>query len=328
MDTLFQTGIQWILSIQSMGSALLTPMKVFSFIGSEDFFILVLPILYWSVDSALGLRMGAILLFSGGVNSFLKLAFHLPRPFWVSAQVKALSSETSFGMPSGHAQIAAAVWGMMAGYYRRAWGWVAAVALIFLIGFSRLYLGVHFPHDVFFGWIIGGIILWLFLRYWEDAAAWVKRRSLREQILAAFLLSLGFVALGAAAYLPLLHWTLPLVWTETALKVSGAMPEPISLNGVLTPSGALFGFLAGAAWMESLGGFSAEGTFWQRAGRYLLGLIGVILIYAGLKFLFPKGETLLSFTFRYIRYALLGWWISGGAPWIFQKLQLTRNPNP
>jgi len=73
MDTLFQTGVQWILSIQAMGSGLLLPMKILSFLGSENFFIFALPILYWSVDSALGLRVGAILLFTGGVNNLLKL---------------------------------------------------------------------------------------------------------------------------------------------------------------------------------------------------------------------------------------------------------------
>ena len=325
MDTLFQTGVQWILSIQAMGSGLLLPMKILSFLGSENFFIFALPILYWSVDSALGLRVGAILLFTGGVNNLLKLTFHLPRPYWYSADVQAFSAESSFGLPSGHAQIAMVVWGTIAGYFRRAWGWVAAMLLVFLIGFSRLYLGVHFPHDVFVGWLVGGIILWIFLRYWEDMAAWGNRHSLKEQILAAFLLSMGFVLLGAAAYSRLAAWTLPRIWLENASHAE-TLPDPVTLKGLLTPAGALFGFLAGAAWMETKGGFQASGSFWQRAARYLVGLLGVVVIYVGLKLLFPQGETWIAYTFRFLRYALLGVWISGGAPYVFGKLQLTRSP--
>jgi membrane-associated phospholipid phosphatase len=160
MDFLISFGISFIVAFQSMGAWLEIPMKLFSFLGSEEFFIVFLPLIYWSVDTTLGLRLGFLLLFGTGFNEIAKLALHGPRPYWVSTNVRGLASETSFGVPSGHSQISAGFWGMVAANMRKVWVWILALLLILLIGLSRLYLGVHFPHDVLIGWALGFLILW------------------------------------------------------------------------------------------------------------------------------------------------------------------------
>ncbi len=164
MQTLIEYGIALIIALQAIGDWLIVPMRLFSYLGNEEFFFLVLPLIYWCIDSALGLRVGFILVASGMVNYVGKLLFIGPRPYWVSTHVRALwTTETTFGIPSGHAQHAVAVWGMIAVYAKRTWVRVAAVAIIFLIGFSRMYLGAHFPHDVVFGWFLGaGVIVGLY----------------------------------------------------------------------------------------------------------------------------------------------------------------------
>src|SRR5665648_313408 len=141
MDTIMNAGINLIAALQDMGSWLTLPMQAISFLGSEDFFMLILPALYWSVDAALGLRVGVILLVSSSLNDALKLAFHGPRPYWFSPKVQAFSSETSFGLPSGHSNSAVGVWGMLASQIRKGWAWVVAILFILLIGISRMYLG-------------------------------------------------------------------------------------------------------------------------------------------------------------------------------------------
>jgi membrane-associated phospholipid phosphatase len=114
-------------------------MGFFTFLGQEDFFFLVMPALLWCVDSQLGLRVGVYLALSAGMNSLFKFAFHAPRPYWVDGGVRLLGgAESSFGMPSGHAQNAVVVWGMLAAHLRRKWGWVVAGLLIFFIGVSRI----------------------------------------------------------------------------------------------------------------------------------------------------------------------------------------------
>ena len=78
-----------------------------------------MPALYWCIDARLGLRVGMILLLSNGLNAVLKLAFHTPRPYWVDARVTGFAAESSFGLPSGHAQSAASVWGLLASSFRK-----------------------------------------------------------------------------------------------------------------------------------------------------------------------------------------------------------------
>jgi membrane-associated phospholipid phosphatase len=97
-----------------------------------------------------------LVLFSvNGVNGLFKLAFHAPRPYWVSLDVKGLATETSYGLPSGHAAIASSCWLLMARRLHRTWAVWTAVIVVLLISLSRLFLGVHFPTDVLGGWVVG-----------------------------------------------------------------------------------------------------------------------------------------------------------------------------
>lgn len=325
METILQGGVAFILWLQSLGGWLAAPMKFFSFLGSEEFFLVALPLIYWCLDSRAGLRIGAIVLFTGSLNDILKLALHGPRPYWYSTQVQAFASETSFGVPSGHAQTAVGLWGMGAALLKRPWAWVVAVLVMALIGLSRLYLGVHFVHDVLLGWILGWLVLWAFLRGWETVAAWVSLKSLGQQVGLALALSLTLIILGALSFGTLRGWTLPALWMENAIEAGvEKLPAPVTLNGTIASAAALFGMLAGLAWMNTQGGFDSQGPLLQRFGRLILGVVGILAIYAGLKAIFPHNEDLLSYVFRYLRFALVGAWISAGAPWLFVKLKLAQ----
>ena len=81
MDALIQNGIDWILAIQSLGSWLELPMQFFTFLGQENFFFMVLPLIYWSVDARLGLQIAFILSTSNYLNAIFKVLFASPRPF-------------------------------------------------------------------------------------------------------------------------------------------------------------------------------------------------------------------------------------------------------
>lgn len=95
--------------------------------------------------------------------SLAKLVFHRARPDGALAAYR----ETSFSFPSNHATLSMAVYGFLAyiiwrtsrRWASRIWTIAAATIVIALIGFSRLYLGVHFFSDVWGGYVIGA--LWL-----------------------------------------------------------------------------------------------------------------------------------------------------------------------
>jgi hypothetical protein len=75
MEAILNLGVQIVLLLQSLGGWLIGPMKFFSFLGNEEFFLLVAPALFWCIDASLGLRIGLALMVSNGVNTSLKLAF-------------------------------------------------------------------------------------------------------------------------------------------------------------------------------------------------------------------------------------------------------------
>ena len=323
MDPLIDFGISFITAFQSMGSWLEAPMKFFSFLGSEDFYLIFLPLIYWCVDAAAGIRVGFILFAGAAFTEIFKMSFHGPRPYWVSTDIRGMASETGFGVPSGHSQMSAGLWGMIAAYYRKTWVWVAALLLIFLIGLSRLYLGVHFPHDVLVGWTFGFLTLWAFVKFWGPVETRVKQMSFWNQVGLAFVISLVIILLGALVIFLSRNFVMPAEWIANATRDGNEAPHPFSMNTIITSGAAIFGISLGLAWLTPRGGFNTAGPVWKRAARYVVGVIGLLILYAGLKAIFPEGESFVPYVFRYIRYSLIGFWVSGGAPWVFAKLNLT-----
>jgi hypothetical protein len=63
----------------------------------------------------------------------------------------------------------------------------------------------------------------------------------------------------------------------------------------------------------------------KRALRYIIGLAGVVILWMGLGAAFPRNEEIVSYSLRYFRYALVGFWVSGGAPWLFFRFKLSEH---
>ena len=320
-------GINVIFAFQSLGEWLHPIMAFFSFLGTEDFYILALPVIYWSLDSALGLRVGVMMLLSSGMNTIFKFMFHSPRPYWVNTEVKAYAAEASFGIPSGHAQNAISVWGMVGTYFRKRWVWALTTIVILGISLSRTYLAVHYPVDTVLGLFFGFLLLVAVNRAWNPVAGWAKKQTLAKQIGVAFLGSLAMLFLGVFVAWMFRDWTLPVAWEQAAKRAGDEALHPYAIAGLITSSATLFGLFAGVAFVEEKGGFSAAGTPKERFLRYLLGLVGLLIFYIGLKVIFPSGENFLAYVFRFLRYSLVGFWVSGGAPFIFVKTKLANSPN-
>lgn len=316
-----------ILMLQSLGEGFILLMQMFSLLGDEYFFLLILPITYWSIDDRLGLHIGLILMLSASLNLILKVAFHTPRPFWVLTDITPQRYDIGFGIPSGHAQNAVAVWGVIAAYVHKTWVWIAAVVLIFFIGLSRVALGVHFPIDVLTGWIVGAIVLYLYWSLYPSVFNWYRSRDRSTQVIVTLAISLVIILVGAAVTLfASQSFPLPGAWAEQAATAGQEEPlNPYSLDSLLTATGVLFGFAAGYIVMRSQGGFIVQGSLLQHVGRYLLGVLGVAVLWFGLGQIFPEGQDLVSYGLRYFRYALIGAWVSWWAPYLFIRLRLAQS---
>lgn len=292
MEAPLQWGIDLIVAIQQIhGPALDSIFRVITFMGEEEFYLLLLPLLLWCVDFALGVRLAILFLLSSYLNADLKNLFQQPRPFDLDPSVQ-LSSAEGYGLPSGHSQSAVVVWGSIAAWARKTWFWVVAIGLMALIGFSRIYLGVHFPTDVLAGWAIGAVLLYLYLAVPPGGEKRFAELSLGVQML---------LALAVPVVLLLIH---PVKDTTTALATLAGAGAGLALTHRYTP-------------------FSARGPWWQRALRFLIGSAVVFVLYLGLKMVFPGEGSPLYLVFRFLRYWLIGVWVTFGAPWLFRQLHLS-----
>ena len=290
----------WLQGFQSDG--LTSVMRFFSYLGTEYFFILLLPFLYWTISKRWGAMVAFALIFSSYLSSFIKAIFNLPRP--PSPPVEKLWHETSPSFISGHATTAMAIWGTLAALTRRTWFWILAIFLIFFIGFSRLYLGVHYPADVIGGWLIGLLVAWGVVTLLPRLEDTIKSWSAGKMLLAALALSL------------LLTFILP-SWSAEKLWPA---PTAVQLGGLL------FGMLAGLAWDVKSLHFRVEASWGKRLLRLLVGLLLLAAVYVGPKLLFDQFGAMAYMaaqTLRFLRYALVGFVVSGLAPWLFGLLRLS-----
>ncbi|MFQ5923481.1 MAG: phosphatase PAP2 family protein, partial [Anaerolineales bacterium] len=291
MDPILEWGIEVIVAIQTVRSpALDVFFRGVTFLGNAEFYLLLAPIVIWCVNYKLGARLGILLLLSSYINQALKDTLMQPRPCEPRPEV-CIDQAEGYGLPSGHSQTAIVFWGAIAHWVGTVRAWAGATLLMLLIGLSRIYLGVHFPTDVLAGWAIGIVILGAYLVFGKRIETWLGGLSLPIQILLALSLP------------PLLLAIQP---NDVMVQVIGAF------------AGIAVGVALGVRYLD----FDAGGLLWKRAARFLLGVAVVAAIFFGLRVIFPgEGESLYA-VFRFVRYGLVGLWISLGAPWFFLRLGL------
>lgn len=306
--------------LQNLGLWLKVPMQAITALGYEEFFVLLLPTLYWCFDQMVGLRLGMVLLLGNIANTFFKFLFHNGRPYWISETVEDYTHERSFGLPSGHAQIAASVWGWLAVEVKKKWFTTITIILIFLIGLSRLYLGVHFLSDVLLGWVLGGLLVWAFSAWYKPVGDWLRQRSLTLKLILILVSTIVLIGLVLGVRWENISWEMPADWAALAGEA-----DPYNLEGIITLGGTWMGMLSGFVLLTSAKGhFMAGQGGWRRIVRFIVGMVGVLIFYLGLGQVFPDGANFISYALRFIRYTLIGLWISWVGPLLFEKMGLLR----
>ena len=314
---------------------------LFSGLGTETFYLILLPLVYWVWNRRIGARLGILLLVSVMVNDLFKLAFHLPRPFWVDASlvVPSAAQEWSFGFPSGHAQAAFMVWPYLALRATRKTLFLSlAFVLAACIALSRLVLGVHWPLDVVGGTLIGlGI-----LAFYEQLGASLEQNFRGRSLVVQMSLAVGFVLVCGAigsffierdaqqlAQMDIYRARLqPQVIADGAATVGSSAHVAINAladaqASVVARCAALLGLVVGL--MFAPVGVAAGGNSRQITLRLLIGLVGVAFFYIALKKILPD-----VMVFRFVRYFLTTFWVAGASLWVFRALGLaaTRDALP
>ncbi len=304
MNPIFEWGLEFMQALQnSVGAVGVDLAQGFTFMGNQEFYLLLFPLLFWCIDGAIGARVTILYLLSVVLNTNIKDIVAQPRPYELSPEIALVDPAgdyiygEGFGFPSGHAQWSITIWGALAAWMQKGWFWVAASILVLLIGLSRLVLGLHFPTQVLAGWGIGMAVVVAYLALTLPIERWLSGLRLEFQLLLAVVLPLGLL------------WIHPVADTIAAMAV-------------------LMGLGIGLSLCHCFVSYSVNGVWWQQVSRYVVGIIVLLAIYLGLSAVFPAEGESFYIQMRFVRYALIGLWISYGAPWLFTRVRLTAVAKP
>ena len=323
MDPLYQFGLDAIHWLQSTLPQLESFFKFISTLGLEEFYLTMLPLIYWSIHKEAGRALAYIFLLGNVFNNMLKHAFREPRPFWLDPTLERFT-DYGYGIPSGHSQFTVTIYLFIATWVRRRWVWFLAILMVILMPISRIYLGSHFVQDVVAGLLLGSLVLIGYLIWQRRYMARFEKRIMGQRLLTA-------VAVPAA--LTAVYLIILLIIGEPDTSVPWASYIPVaeleSIEGLVTAVATLFGAGVGLVLERSRIRFLVDGPIWQRALRYLLGILVAGAIWAGLGQLFPDDPLWLALPLRFLRYTLLTLWVTYYAPWLFVKIKLAQaKPDP
>lgn len=165
-----------------------------TYCGDEIAFMVTAFALFWCVNKRTGYYAFLVGLFGTVGNQWLKIACRIPRP-WVldpnfTIVESARAAATGYSFPSGHTQNAVSTFGAMALRTERKWVRGVCIALIVLVPFSRMYLGVHTPLDVGVAFLMAAALLALFYPVFRSEQAMAK--GMPWLLSAAVLLAVAF----------------------------------------------------------------------------------------------------------------------------------------
>ena len=236
-----------------------------TFLGELNSALVIMAVVYWCVSKEFGsyLLMG----WSGNrlVNGVLKVTACAYRPWIRDARIvpygNAISTATGYSFPSGHTMNAGAVFG--GGVVRRDLPRLLRIMLailLALVGFSRLFLGVHTPQDVLVGIAAGLLVMALTARM----MAWLEKHPEKDLLVAGIGVLL---AAGVALYAGLKPY--PEHYDAAGkLLVDGAKMANDTFKGV----GWCVGFLAGWVLERRFVGFTTDAPLMKRVTRLAVGL--------------------------------------------------------
>ncbi len=131
-------------------------MEAITFLGEDTLLIVLISVIYFMIQKESAYRLCFVTVCSLGLNGIIKNICKMPRPF-ATGKVSCIRPETATGysFPSGHTQNFATWSTALSRILKKRWFTVMMLVLSVAIGFSRLYLGAHYPSDVAAGLVLG-----------------------------------------------------------------------------------------------------------------------------------------------------------------------------
>lgn len=276
-----------------------TLFELITMLGEETVLIGILALVYFIYDKKIGQIIAYTLFTSLLVNHTVKGLVKYERPFHYDPELDSVRIETATGysFPSGHTHQAATLYSSIAKNVettKKKLIWLISIIIVLLVGFSRLWLAVHYPKDVIVGLILGFGMTFICSYLYSKFAKNYK------STLYLFLISLFLFS-------PLLF-----IYYRSSY-------EDIYVYRNFYICFAMYGgFIAAYALEEKYVKFTCNTTFKKKIIRTLGAVIAVVLIKIGLKSLLTLFFDNNIF-FDMIRYFLMTFVCLGLYPFIFRK---------
>jgi hypothetical protein len=210
------------------------------------------------------------------INNGIKWIFMEPRPFAVHPGLNLVPVNDPWSFPSGGADAAMLYGGLLIWNFKNSWVRILGCAYILIVGFSRVYLGAHYPTDVLAGWVSGLLVLTLFLWIYPHVEKALKKVPFGWAIAAVVLIAL----------------------------VSLFFHENTRISRVLSSSVGIAAGLAIAFSFPTM--LLNPKKFWERVGRSIVGIAGCIFfLYLAIHTMFIQP----SFLSMFIPSFFLGIWL-------------------
>ncbi|ONI44687.1 hypothetical protein AN641_06235 [Candidatus Epulonipiscioides gigas] len=267
--------LQFLESIRNPFLNMLVETGTFS---AEIFFLgSIIVTFYWCINKEFAYKLSFFVLFNALLTSCMKDLVRKPRPFELGI-VKPLRVETApgYSFPSGHTSTAVSFWGGAYCIIKKKSVLIFAILMSLIVGFTRIYLGVHFPIDVIGGFLLGIISI----------------------ISGNFILKTNKLLLFSAGLAAVLALILP------------------ASEDIVMATSSLFGLIGGVMLEKKYINFEVRTTLKKQIFKLIIGIIGTAIIYFGLELIMLDTKFTIS-----IKYMLLFWYITFGAPSIFKKFK-------
>lgn len=260
-------------ALESIRTPLLdTILGAVTHMGGELFFMVIAVTVFWCVSKRMGYYLMTVGFFGTILNQFLKILCCVPRP-WVkdpdfTIVESARAEATGYSFPSGHTQNAVATYGGIARYTRRRWLRGVCIALMLVICFSRMYLGVHTPLDVGVSFVIAAALVLLVYPLMEEA-------DRRPRVLTAMI---GVMVLCSAAFIVYLY-----LRGDTGTTAEDTANYVSALQNAWKLTGATLGMLAANILDRRYIRFETQAVWWAQIIKLVVGFGLLLAIRAGLK---------------------------------------------
>jgi undecaprenyl-diphosphatase len=257
-------------------------------LGEETAYLVLALIMFWCVDKRRGYFVMAVGFMGTMVNQVLKCICAVPRPWVVDPDFpileQAREAASGYSFPSGHTSTAVGTFGAIAVTEKRRWLAAVCIVLAVMVGFSRMYVGVHTPYDV----LVGAACAILLIVCFQPIVMGTKETPM--YVLMGILLATG---IGYLLYVELY----PFASDFDAHNLKSAINNAYTMLGCLM--GMFVVYFGEKKWVK----FSTSAIWWIQIIKVVLGLGLVLAVKAGLKA--PLNMLLGEMPGRAVRYFLI-----------------------